>query len=159
MEQGRKKAKRIWLKHKEEDHIDRAIEDDSDKTSLEAYINGILGEMALAKYYDVKVDTGWKPDGDKQDFFVKIGGVRKKLDVKTTTYTRDPILFVRKDYIDKCDVYFLVLKKSDMEFYLMGWQTKEYLKGKEPVESRKPSKNHLNYEVGKEELRDVFDKP
>lgn len=98
-------------------------------SGLKAHVIGILAEEAVATYFDTNIseDIFLNHGDDGTDILnvPKLGTVG----VKCTTYYEDPYLRVEKEHFSsKVDSYILCYvnpKLTDMEFWLIGWATKE----------------------------------
>ena len=157
MKNVKQAAEKIWKNHKNKNHDDKCIGDNSQ--SYNRLLQGLKGEKAFAKYYGLSMNTDILDGGDDYDFKINIDGRGDfKVDVKTTDYSPDPTLVVRKCHIDKADIYVLVREESPEDYLLLGFDIRENLKDRGTIPAFADSADHENFYCEFEDLLGLPDK-
>jgi hypothetical protein len=85
-------------------------------------VDGVIGEMCVAKHFNVFPDMSVGIRKGGADLFIK----NKSIDVKTTRIKSGKLLSTLKKIEDPCDVYMLVIV-DDKGGDIVGWIEKEKL--------------------------------
>ena len=137
------------------------------KSSYNAHYIGLLGEIALGKALNSKIDEKIYSDSGDDGYDFTVGG--KTLDVKTSAHEMawdDPLLKVpcqtQKDVdkLEKSDIFVAVsLNQKTNEVRIWGWVDRETLTDRKPRSLRLRSGGFgpMNYIVGKDEFRPIED--
>ncbi len=134
----------------------------SDKYKTERI--GLLGELAFAKLFNLKVDLDYKHGGDKFDFLIS----EKTYDIKTSSkrplYEQGLIMRVTENgkliEIDKDYYVFGYLKEENLqalwaEVVFIGYQTKEFIEKLTIVPPKVEYLKHKNVEVNYSDMLDL----
>ena len=90
----------------------------NDEENMEKELLGACGELAFTKTFNLEPDTGY--ESGEADTMMPDG---RSVDVKTTA---NPIGGLRVSEIArKCDLYVLVRKITDTQYFIKGWATKD----------------------------------
>lgn len=110
---------------------------------------GVMGEIALAHYADLSIDSReYRRTDAHGDFDVKYREERVTIDVKTSN--KEPYALMVKEGTVSADYYILAhLDDSTVTFY--GMATSEEVRSKPLVETP-PDKDHMNHEIPIEDL-------
>jgi len=144
------------------------------KSSEQSHIDGLYGEIAIAKHFGIELDTEIYDDhGDLgYDFLIpdpEFEGFYLRADVKTAisgAAYMNPWLKVPAHYkkdqkkIDNCDIFIACYYNSRKSLaYIQGWVTKETLmnREKERIKLNKGGLGPWNYIVKKEEFKNIRD--
>jgi len=162
MKEAREEARKRWIRHRKKNSKDGTIITDS----LGADLLGMIGEYAFGEYYNLPVDTTWRPFGDDGwDFMVGYNDEIVTIDTKITRNDTDPIL--RASYYRKKrpDIYFLISSVANnlsslnnCKFHLEGWCWAKDLLVEERKKKRKYDKKSYNYVMHNRELNEPFEK-
>ena len=139
-------------------------------SSEQSHAYGLYGEVAVAKYFDIELDTEIYDDHGDFGYDFIIGDL--KVDVKTATHfsayrypwLKVPMEFKRdKEKIEKCDLFIHCYYDSrNQVVYIQGWATKELVKSKTPerIKNNRTGKpGPLNYIVRTSEFKNIQDLP
>lgn len=116
---------------------------------VEAHLIGVIGELAVAHFFNIPVDTNIYAYGD--------GGIDLKINdkniaVKTTTYFSSPKLSVEVNkFRDDCCYFGCALK--DRTINLFGWATAEEVAAAEQKRWINKDSAPLNYVLDINEMR------
>jgi len=136
-------------------------------TSEKAHTDGLYGEIAIAKYFGIELDSEIYDDHGDAGYDFIIAGL--KADVKTAVSGAaymNPWLKVPAEYkkdqkkIDNCDIFIACYYNSRKRLaYIQGWVTKETLmnREKERMKLNKGGFGPLNYIVKKHEFKNIQD--
>ena len=119
--------------------------DDCD--SLQSHEIGVLGELAVAEFYNASVDGETHPFGDNGSDIELWGG--KRADVKTTATDKLalPQLLVRADKDVCADVYIrthiIKCEPDRVKVRLLGYASQALVKGREPRRHPGTAKNFV----------------
>ncbi len=137
------------------------------KSSEQSHIDGLYGEIAIAKYFGIELDAEIYDDHGDAGYDFIIAGL--KADVKTAVngaafsfpWLKVPAQY-KKDQkkIDNCDIFIACYYNSIKRLaYIQGWATKETLmnREKERIKLNKGGFGPLNYIVRKNEFKNIQD--
>jgi hypothetical protein len=119
-----------------------------DCDSLQSHEIGVLGELAVAEFYNTSVDGETLPFGDNGSD-IELWGQRQRADVKTTATNKLalPQLLIRADKDVCADVYIrahiIECEPDRVKVRLLGYASQTLVKGREPRRHPGTTKNFV----------------